>query len=305
MKGSRPFLDGGHDACLSQATTSIVDASAPGGDDSFRKHQRGSQGSVGNFSQDKLSLTGSDTIDLMGSFILCQLLSYVLNRWAQFGIAMFTFYSEFLSNSFDLRSHSRRSKRHQPPQKHDSDAFRLHGWRHHPASGQRIRGKQRARSASECWNFPLFYAYAQLQHKTATSVCQTGKKNEIAHAKSSQNEATGCIPPNSDDLFERDLSPGNRRSSRIKSHNTQSEYLSPPIANHVHIRRKALSFTRRWLHGSNARIRRRLRYWSQNTPTSAKGQVSKLPDLQTSSVLRRSIDLQDFSRFWTPSCRSI
>ena len=69
MKGSRPFLDGGHDACLSQATTSIVDASAPGGDDSFRKHQRGSQGSIGNFSQDKLSFTGSDTIDMMGSFI--------------------------------------------------------------------------------------------------------------------------------------------------------------------------------------------------------------------------------------------
>ena len=67
-----------------------------------------------------------------------------------------TFYSEFPSNTFDLRSHSRRSKRHQPPQKHDSDAFWLHGWRHHPASGQRIRGKQRARSASECWIFPLF-----------------------------------------------------------------------------------------------------------------------------------------------------
>ncbi len=76
MKGGRPFFDGGHDACLSQATTSIVDASAPGGDDSFRKHQRGSQGSVGNFSQDKLSFTGSDTIDMMGSFIYVKNLNF-------------------------------------------------------------------------------------------------------------------------------------------------------------------------------------------------------------------------------------
>jgi hypothetical protein len=49
--------------CLSQATTTIMDA---GGDDSFRKMHRGSQGSGGNFSQDKLSFSGSDTIDIMG-----------------------------------------------------------------------------------------------------------------------------------------------------------------------------------------------------------------------------------------------
>jgi hypothetical protein len=67
MMGSHPFSDGGRDASVfSQATTAIIDTSTPGGDDSFRKQPRGSQGSGGNFSQDKFSFSGSDTIEIMG-----------------------------------------------------------------------------------------------------------------------------------------------------------------------------------------------------------------------------------------------
>ncbi len=69
----------------------------------------------------------------------------------------------------------------------------------------------------------ISYTFIQLQQYTAPFVCQTGKKNEIAPAKSSQNEATDCILTlSSDDLFRRDLSPVNRRSSRIKSQSESS-----------------------------------------------------------------------------------
>lgn len=68
MPGGHSFADGGRDASFfSQAATTIIDASTVGGDDSFRKQQRGSQGSGGNFSQDKFSFCGSDTIEIMGS----------------------------------------------------------------------------------------------------------------------------------------------------------------------------------------------------------------------------------------------
>ena len=123
---SRPFSDCGRDsASLSQAATTIADASALGGDDSFRKQHRGSQGSVGNFSsQDKFSLTGSDAIDIMGS--------------CNFAISA---YSNSDTNVY-LRSRSIHSKRHEPSQKHDSDSFRLHRLRHDTASSQRNRGAQ-------------------------------------------------------------------------------------------------------------------------------------------------------------------
>jgi hypothetical protein len=70
MTGSQHCPDVGRDASFfSQATTAIMDTSTIGGDDSFRKQQRGSQGSGGNFSQDKFSFSGSDTIEIMGSFM--------------------------------------------------------------------------------------------------------------------------------------------------------------------------------------------------------------------------------------------
>jgi hypothetical protein len=64
--GNRPFSDASN---LSQATTVTLETVTPAfGDDSFRKQQRGSQGSGGNFSsQDKFSFIGSDTIEIMGS----------------------------------------------------------------------------------------------------------------------------------------------------------------------------------------------------------------------------------------------
>ncbi len=71
---------------------------------------------------------------------------------------------------------------------------------------------------------------------------------------------------------------------------------------------KSLNFMSRFdkrLHGSNARIRRRLRYWSKNTPASTKRQVSNVTELQTCSVLCGSSDQQDFSRFWPPSYHCI
>ncbi len=67
MGGNRLFSDA---ANLSQATTATLETVTPafGGDDSFRKQQRGSQGSGGNFSsQDKFSFIGSDSIEIMGS----------------------------------------------------------------------------------------------------------------------------------------------------------------------------------------------------------------------------------------------
>ena len=67
--GSRSSPDFGHEVSgFSQAATVINDI-ASGGDDSLRRqqHARGSQGSSGNYSQDKFSFTGSDTIDIMGS----------------------------------------------------------------------------------------------------------------------------------------------------------------------------------------------------------------------------------------------
>ena len=69
MMGSRSSPDFGHEVSgFSQAATVINDI-ASGGDDSLRRqqHARGSQGSSGNYSQDKFSFTGSDTIDIMGS----------------------------------------------------------------------------------------------------------------------------------------------------------------------------------------------------------------------------------------------
>jgi hypothetical protein len=124
MGSSRPFSDCGRDAAsLSQAATTIVDASALGGDDSFRKQHRGSQGSGGNFSsQDKFSFTGSDTIDIMGS--------------CKFALST----SSDSDTGLNLRSRSICSKRHQPSQKHDSDSIRQHGLRHDTASNQRNRG---------------------------------------------------------------------------------------------------------------------------------------------------------------------
>ncbi len=82
MGGNRLFSDA---ATLSQATTTTFEAVTPvfGGDDSFRKQQRGSQGSGGNFSsQDKFSFIGSDTIEIMGSCFaasvsVCILLLYI------------------------------------------------------------------------------------------------------------------------------------------------------------------------------------------------------------------------------------
>ena len=77
MMGSHQFSDVGRDASVfSQATTTIIDASTPGGDDSFRKQQRGSQGSGGNFSQDKFSFSGSDTIEIMGPFMCFENFSF-------------------------------------------------------------------------------------------------------------------------------------------------------------------------------------------------------------------------------------
>ncbi len=84
MSNSRPFSDCSRDAAsLSQATTTIADASVLGGDDSFRKQHRGSQGSGGNFSsQDKFSFTGSDTIDIMGLYnfaaMLCSIALFLI-----------------------------------------------------------------------------------------------------------------------------------------------------------------------------------------------------------------------------------
>ena len=73
MMGNRPSPDFGRDVSgFSQATTVVNEVSASGGDDSLRRQQlaRGSQGSGGNYSQDKFSFSGSDTIDIMGWFFL-------------------------------------------------------------------------------------------------------------------------------------------------------------------------------------------------------------------------------------------
>ena len=73
MMGNRPSPDFDSDeGGFSQATTVVNEVSASGGDDSLRRQQlaRGSQGSGGNYSQDKFSFSGSDTIDIMGWFFL-------------------------------------------------------------------------------------------------------------------------------------------------------------------------------------------------------------------------------------------
>ena len=70
LKSSHPFSEFGREASVfSQATTAIIETSTPGGDDSFRKQHRGSQGSCGNFSQDKFSFSGSDSIEIMGPYM--------------------------------------------------------------------------------------------------------------------------------------------------------------------------------------------------------------------------------------------
>ena len=78
MGGNRLFSDA---ATLSQATTTTFEAVTPvfGGDDSFRKQQRGSQGSGGNFSsQDKFSFIGSDTIEIMGACFAASVSIYII-----------------------------------------------------------------------------------------------------------------------------------------------------------------------------------------------------------------------------------
>ena len=213
MTGSHHCPDVGRDASFfSQATTAIMDTSTIGGDDSFRKQQRGSQGSGGNFSQDKFSFSGSDTIEIMGSFMR----SVVRKRVELFCIC---FILNFIMLTIPVLF-----QKPSGPLKKILAFSRTWFWRVSTAwivpwlTWQPVSRRYSMREKRNiCPNTWHIQTQLQQQSITTSTTKTNGHHTEKTRTCSSPQNLARCDPQSSDDLFRSDMSPSTRRSSRLAS----------------------------------------------------------------------------------------